>query len=72
MTEPRFLTIAEVAGILVVNESTVRGLIKRGDLRAFQIGGRGIWRIGRDDLEAYITDAYRRTAERIAAGEFPD
>nr|AFK89253.1 hypothetical protein [Arthrobacter sp. J3.37] len=29
----------------------------------------GLWRVGRQDLEDYIADAYRRTAERIAAGE---
>ena len=33
---------------------------------------RGMWRIGRQDLEDYIAEAYRRTAERIAAGELED
>jgi hypothetical protein len=36
------------------------------------IGIRGRWRIGIQDLEDYISDAYRRTAERIAAGELAD
>jgi hypothetical protein len=31
-----------------------------------------MWRIGVNDLEDYITEAYRRTAERIAAGEILD
>ncbi|WP_442545231.1 hypothetical protein ACSBOX_06015 [Arthrobacter sp. KN11-1C] len=31
-----------------------------------------IWRIGRQDVEDYIAEAYRRTAERIAAGEISD
>lgn len=31
-----------------------------------------MWRIGRQDLEDYIEEAYRRTAERIAAGEMDD
>ena len=43
-----------------------------GELRALQVGGRGMWRIGRQDLEDYIAEAYRRTAERIAAGELVD
>jgi hypothetical protein len=30
---------------------------------------RGVWRIGVRDLEDYIDDAYRRTAERVASGE---
>ncbi|TQJ36754.1 hypothetical protein FBY36_4062 [Arthrobacter sp. SLBN-122] len=33
---------------------------------------RGLWRIGRQDLEDYIAEAYRRTGERIAAGEITD
>ncbi|WP_311380284.1 hypothetical protein [Arthrobacter sp. ISL-72] len=28
-----------------------------------------MWRIGVNDLEDYIAEAYRRTAEHIAAGE---
>jgi hypothetical protein len=40
-----------------------------GELRALQIGGRGMWRIGRQDLEDYIAEAYRRTAERMDEGE---
>lgn len=31
-----------------------------------------MWRIGRQDVEDYIAEAYRRTAERIAAGELED
>jgi hypothetical protein len=33
---------------------------------------RGLWRIGANDIEDYIAEAYRRTAERIAAGELVD
>ncbi|MFD0047024.1 hypothetical protein ACFVGV_17720 [Pseudarthrobacter scleromae] len=33
---------------------------------------RGVWRIGESDIEDYIEEAYRRTAERIAAGELVD
>jgi hypothetical protein len=36
------------------------------------VGGRGVWRIGRQDIEDYIAEAYRRTAQRIAAGEIGD
>lgn len=31
-----------------------------------------MWRIGVNDLEGYIAEAYRRTAERIEAGEIVD
>ena len=52
--------------------SLIRGLIKTGELRGIQVGGRGVWRIGANDIEDYIAEAYRRTAERIAAGELQD
>ena len=71
-TQPRFLTLAQVADELNVKQSLVQGLIRTGELRAFQVGGRGMWRIGRQDVEDCIAEAYRRTAERIAAGDFED
>jgi hypothetical protein len=55
-----------------VNPNQIRALISSGDLRALQVGGRGVWRIGRQDIEDYIAEAYRRTAERIADGELKD
>lgn len=70
--QPRFLTMAQVADELNVKQSLVQGLIRTGELPAFQVGGRGLWRIGRQDVEDYIEQAYRRTAERIAAGELED
>ena len=70
--QPRFLTLAQVADELNVKQSLVQGLIRAGELRAFQVGGRGMWRIGRQDVEDYIDQAYRRTAERIAAGDLED
>lgn len=68
----RFLTPTQAADELNVKPNQIHALIKAGELRALQVGGRGMWRIGRQDLEEYVTDAYRRTAERIAAGEISD
>lgn len=56
---PRFLTIEQVA---------IRAMFKTGQLKGIQIGGRNVWRIGRQDLEDFIQDAYRQASERIAAG----
>jgi len=70
--QPRFLTLAQVADELNVKQSLVQGLIRAGELRAFQVGGRGMWRIGRQDVEDYIDQAYRRAAERIAAGDLEE
>ncbi|MBX7442915.1 MULTISPECIES: helix-turn-helix domain-containing protein [unclassified Arthrobacter] len=72
LNQSRFLTLAQVADELNVKQSLVQGLIRTGELRALQVGGRGLWRIGRQDVEDYIEQAYRRTAERIAAGELED
>lgn len=66
---PRFMTIEQVAGELNVSENQVRVLLHGGELRGIQIGGRGLWRVGTADLEAYIEDAYARTAARIASGD---
>ncbi|MFJ5696563.1 helix-turn-helix domain-containing protein [Arthrobacter sp. NPDC093139] len=68
----RFLTIEQAAEELNVSDSQIRALLKTGELRGIQVGGRGVWRIGATDLEDFITDAYRRTAERIATGELKD
>jgi excisionase family DNA binding protein len=68
-TKRRFLTIEQAAEELNVKESLIRGLIKTGELRALQVGGRGLWRVGRQDVEDYVSEAYRRTSERIAAGD---
>jgi excisionase family DNA binding protein len=70
--QQRFLTPTQAAEELNVKPNQVHAMIKAGELRALQVGGRGMWRIGRQDLEDYITEAYRRTAERIAAGELND
>jgi len=39
-TKPRFLTVEQAAEELNVMSSLIRGLIKTGELRAIQVGGR--------------------------------
>ncbi|MCD4849679.1 helix-turn-helix domain-containing protein [Arthrobacter sp. AK01] len=68
----RFLTIEQVAEELNVSVSQVRALLKTGELRGLQVGGRNVWRIGANDVEEYIAEAYKRTAEHIAVGDLPD
>lgn len=60
-SSPRFLTLADVAEILNVTVRQVYALVRSGDLRGIQIGGRGQWRIENDQLEDYITRQYART-----------
>lgn len=69
---PRFLTLEQVADELQVTQSAIRTLIKTGELRGIQIGGRGLWRVGRQDVEDYIAQAYRLTAERVVTGDIRD
>jgi excisionase family DNA binding protein len=57
---------------LNVSDSQIRALLRTGELRGIQVGGGGVWRIGATDIEDFVTEAYRRTAARIAAGELRD
>lgn len=50
----------------------VRTLLETGRLRGIQIGGRGMWRVAPKNIEDYIDQAYRATAEGIAIGEVAD
>jgi len=70
MSTGRFLSRAQVAEELNVSESQVYALIRRRELRAMKVGGRGTYRVGRDDLESFITAAYASTAEWIEAHPF--
>lgn len=65
----RFLTIDQVAEILNVNKPTIYALLRNGQLRGLRLGGRGVWRISEDDLQAYLDAAYQEAAERINVGD---
>lgn len=58
---PRFLTLADVAEVLNVTVRQVYALVRTGDLRGIQIGGRGQWRIEAVELEDYISRQYARS-----------
>jgi excisionase family DNA binding protein len=71
--EPRFLTLADVAEILATSTAQVYALVRRGDLRALKIGGRGQWRVEAVELEAFIQRMYDQTdAETARARETED
>ena len=55
---PRFLQLADVAEVLNISGAQVYALVRRGELRAIKIGGRGQWRVEANELEAYIERAY--------------
>jgi len=71
-TAPRFLTLADVAEVLNVTVRQVYALVRAGDLRGIQIGGRGQWRIENSELEDYIARQYARTDQSLSELEPSD
>lgn len=69
---PRFLTLKDVQEELQISSSQALALVRSGELRAIQVGGRNQWRIERVMLEEFISQAYRRAAERAGAAEEGD
>jgi prophage regulatory protein len=59
----RFMRLEDVAEELNVNMPQVRSLVRSGDLPAIKVGGRGVWRVERAELEAYIQRQYSAARE---------
>ncbi|WP_110239317.1 helix-turn-helix domain-containing protein [Nocardioides gilvus] len=58
---PRFLTLADVAEVLNTSSAQVYALVRRGELPAIKIGGRGQWRVESAQLETFIEQMYTET-----------
>jgi excisionase family DNA binding protein len=69
---PRFLTLADVAEVLNTSSAQVYALVRRGDLPAIKIGGRGQWRVEGSVLETYIQRMYAETADFVDQHPFED
>jgi excisionase family DNA binding protein len=65
--EPRFLTLEDVATFLNVSVPQVYALVRSGELPAIKIGGRGIWRVDKQQLEAYVERLHEETRRWAAA-----
>src|SRR5215216_7877147 len=61
--EPRFYTLEDVATVLNVRVAQVYALVRSGELPAVKLGGRGVWRVDRNQLEAYIERMHEETAQ---------
>jgi excisionase family DNA binding protein len=72
MANERFLTLTDVAEVLNISVSQTYALVRRGELPAIKIGGRGQWRVERDRLEQFIATMYEQTDEFVAQHPFPD
>lgn len=66
--EPRFLTLADVAEILNTSTAQVYALVRRNELRAIQIGGRGQWRVETSELELFIERMYAQADSAVDPG----
>ncbi|MGJ9413438.1 helix-turn-helix domain-containing protein [Aeromicrobium sp. CF4.19] len=69
--EQRFYTLADVAEVLNVTVRQVYALVRSGELRGIQVGGRHQWRVEHDELEAYIQRQYAKAEDALADSEAP-
>ena len=67
---PRFLTLADVAEVLNTSSAQVYALVRRGELAAIKIGGRGQWRVESSQLETFIQQMYDDTKTFVAEHPF--
>ena len=68
--EQRFLLLSDVAEILNISASQAYALVRKEELPAIKVGGRGQWRVERTQLEAYIERAYDETRSFIRENPF--
>jgi len=66
----RFLLISDVAELLNISAAQAYALVRSGELPAIKVGGRGQWRVEREQLEAYIQRAYADTRRFVDAHPF--
>ena len=70
MTADRFLTLSDVADVLNISASQTYALVRSGALPAIKIGGRGQWRVEREQLEQYIHRMYEETRRFVQTHPF--
>jgi len=63
--QPRFFTLEQVAEELNTSVAQIYALVRRGDLTAIRLGGRGQWRVERAKLEEFIDRLYQETAQYV-------
>lgn len=61
--EPEFFTLEDVATYLNVSVPQVYALVRSRELPAIKIGGRGVWRVGKRQLEEYVARLMEETDE---------
>ena len=66
------MLLSEVAAELSVSDSQVYHMVRKGELPAIKIGGRGQWRVERAKLEQYIEQKYAETASWVEQNPLSD
>jgi len=64
MAEPpqqRFMTLADAAHVLGISSAQMYALVRRGEIPAIKIGGRGQWRVEIEGLERFIDETKAST-----------
>jgi len=61
--EPRLFTLEQTARYLNVSRPQVYSLVRSGELPAIKLGGRGVWRVDRHQLDVYIEGLLEQTRE---------
>lgn len=56
MSDPKFLTVAEVAAMMRVSKMTVYRLVHNGELPAVRVGRS--FRVTEDDVNAYLQKSF--------------
>jgi excisionase family DNA binding protein len=59
--DPRFFTLEQTARYLNVSRPQVYALVRSGELPAIKLGGRGVWRVDRHQLDVYIEGLLEQT-----------
>jgi excisionase family DNA binding protein len=68
----RFLTLSDVAEVLNISASQTYALVRNKELKAIKIGGRGQYRVERDQLESFIARMYDETEQYLTCHPFVD
>ena len=66
----RFLKLSEVAELLSISNAQVYALVRRKDLRAIKIGGRGQYRVETSEVESFIERMYAKTGKYLDSHPF--
>lgn len=66
---PRFMTLTDVAEELQISTAAVRTMVLKGELEAFQIGGRGQWRVDSQKFEDFIEQLHQEQRQRVVEAD---